>query len=270
MSTDFWHYHGDFQTTPPRELVKRFWLDDELNRQRSVETFKVEAEFVDEGLEIYLAAIQGAMSERPVLDGDDRLRASVAMLIHALNTFLVWRHLLSHGYIAESRLFARSIHESITQALAFANDDALAKRFYEGKQISPRNIQKKLSLLLPNESPHRQEVFNRISNQYQRLSTGSHPTLDSFSLRTASLEPGNAGLRKAVPEAVVIGGLLSDDLGRVSWLGLARNIANALASVGHILIDASGNWATRTEEYQARIDKIVQEHEIWLDEHYPK
>ena len=48
MGNDYWNVHGDFATTSPKAIVKRFWLDDELNRQRSAETFQVETGLVDD------------------------------------------------------------------------------------------------------------------------------------------------------------------------------------------------------------------------------
>ena len=270
MGNDYWNVHDDFATTSPKAIVKRFWLDDELNRQRSAETFQVETGLVDDGLELYLEAIQGAFRENPDLDGDQRLRASVAMLIHALNTFLAWRHLVEYGYLAEGRLFSRNIHESLTQALAFANDETLAKKFYEGRQISARDIQKNLSSLLANENIDGKEVFNQFNKGYQRLGARSHPTLASFALRTFAQEFGTAGLGEAVPEKVAIGGFLQDDLGRVFWLGFARDVGGALRVVGQILKDSSGGWATRAKEFQDRIAKVVQEDEIWLDKRFPK
>lgn len=270
MSTDFWHIHSDLEIISPKELIEQIWIDDELNRQRSLETFQDEAKLVNQGLEFFIGAIQGAMRSRSEWSGNEQLRAAIAMLLHAFNTYLVWRHLTSYGYLAETRLFARSIHESLTRALAFANDEQLANKFFEGQQISPKIIRNKLSDLFHIENGEPDEVFDRLNSQYRLLSTSSHPTLQSFALRTGAKEPGNEGLRRAVPEMVVTGGFLSDDIGRISWLGLARNIADSLSAVGKILIESSGNWATQTEQYRAEINQIIQEDEIFLDEQYPQ
>jgi hypothetical protein len=142
MGNDYWNVHGDFATTSPKAIVKRFWLDDELNRQRSAETFQVETGLVDDGLELYLEAIQGAFRENPDLDGDQRLRASVAMLIHALNTFLAWRHLVEYGYLAEGRLFSRNIHESLTQALVLPMMKRLRKSFTKAGKFQHETFRK--------------------------------------------------------------------------------------------------------------------------------
>ena len=266
MSTEYWNIHNDFEKTPSRELVSRFWIDDELNRQRSETTFKDQAMLVDEGLKFFMEALQGAMRGRAEWSRDVRLRAAIAMLIHALNSYLAWRHLLSLGYLSEARLFSRSTHEAMTQALVFANDDRLAQKFYDGRQISPRDIRKNLSSLVSNESVGSQDTYSLLSNHYQRLAVGAHPTLNSFMLRTFSEEMGNIGLQKAVPERVVIGGFLQDDFGRVSWLGLAQNIGISLASVGKILMESSGNWDKQTEEYRAKIAKMIKDDDIRLDE----
>ena len=97
---------------------------------------------VDDGLELYLEAIQGAFRENPDLDGDQRLRASVAMLIHALNTFLAWRHLVEYGYLAEGRLFSRNIHESLTQALVLPMMKRLRKSFTKAGKFQHETFRK--------------------------------------------------------------------------------------------------------------------------------
>lgn len=93
MSDSFWHVRSDLLTTPPSRFIQQFWEDDELNRQRSLTTFKDEMALVDEGLTLHIKAMQGAFRERDKWKDDVQLRASMAMLVHALNAFLVWRHL---------------------------------------------------------------------------------------------------------------------------------------------------------------------------------
>lgn len=99
MTSAFWHVRNDFKTVTPRELVGQFWGDDELNLNRSLATFSAEVGVVDEGLEIYVEPLQRALNEREKWNDDVRRRASIAMLIHAFNSFLARRHLLNHGYL---------------------------------------------------------------------------------------------------------------------------------------------------------------------------
>jgi hypothetical protein len=63
----------------------------------------------------------------------------------------------------------------------------------------------------------------------------------------------------------MLGGLLQDDVGRVSWLGLARSVASALATVGYVLEDASGGWEALAEEFQQRVEGTIEEDEIRLN-----
>ena len=266
LSEEFWHLRSDFDKGEPSQKVRYFWTDDESNRQRSLTTFANEIALVDEGLTIYVEAIQGAFRERNRWKNDMRLRASIAMLIHAFNSFLARRHLLTHGYLSEARLLARSIRESLSQALVFLVDESFAKKFYAGRQIQPKNIQKRLSRALADEQVGAPEVFKLFRDEYQRLGVGAHPTLGSFSMRTAAQEPGNYGLQKPVPEEVLLGGLLQDDSGRVAWHALALGIGDGLATVGCVLSDASGRWERQYREYRATVESKIQEPDAMLDE----
>ena len=105
MSDGFWHVRSDFLTAPPSQVVQQFWEDDELNRQRSLTTFSELLALVDEGLTLYVESIQAAYRQKSKWKDDVQLRASIAMLVHALNAFLAKRHLLTHGYLAEARIF---------------------------------------------------------------------------------------------------------------------------------------------------------------------
>ena len=67
----------------------------------------------------------------------------------------------------------------------------------------------------------------------------------------------------------MIGGLLNEDIGRISWLGLSKNISAALSVVGKILTEESGQWETRVEQYQAKVNQIIRDDEFLLDEQYP-
>ncbi|MCH8744518.1 MAG: hypothetical protein IIB31_02580 [Chloroflexi bacterium] len=269
-SHPFWHVRKDFLTAKPAQIIEQFWTDDELNRRRSLSTFIAELELVDTGLSLYMEPIQAVFKEHTKLEGNQGLRASVAMLIHAFNSFLSWRHLLAHGYLTEGRLFARNIHEALSRALAFANDLSLAAKFYQGRQIQPTEIQRALSSILATEDIERREVYKRFSNQYRRLNDRSHPTLNSFSYRTAAQEPGVPGLQKAVPEDVLFGGFLSDDLGRIAWLGLTRDISHSLATVGHVIRETTGGWNNSYQEYRETVERQIAEHEAQLDQLYPK
>ena len=262
MNRPFWHVRDDFKTVTPRELVGQMWEDDELNRNRSLATFSAEVVVVDKGLEIYVEPLQRAVNEKEKWNDDVRRRASIAMLIHAFNSFLARRHLLTHGYLTESRLFSRNTYESLCQALAFAQNEALAKKFYAGRQISPKAIHKPLSTIFSNEEIEGKEVFKRFADHYQRLAVGAHPTLDSFSLRTA-IQSG--GLQQSVPEDVVFGGLLQDDTGKISWLAFARSIADATVSEKFVFGEISTNWNRRARAYRTSVEKQISEDEAELD-----
>jgi hypothetical protein len=190
---------------------------------------------VDEGLALYVEAIQSAFKEINRWSDNVGLRSSISMLIHALNSFMAWKNLLTTGYVSEGRLFARNIHEALCQAIAFRDDETLATKFYRGHQIPPKTTRQSLSKVLAEESSDENAVFNQFVQRYKRLSNRAHPTLDSFAFRANIQKVGNDGLREAVPEGVFIGGILSDDLGRIVWRGLARDIAQSLATVGFVL-----------------------------------
>jgi len=251
-------------------VLSAFWQDDEFNRQGSLATFKDELALVDEGLALYIEAIQGAFREIAKWQGDVQLRASISMFIHALNMFLASRHLLTHGYLAEARLLTRSIHESLSQALVFAMDKTFAKRFYDGKEIRPKEIRCRLSKALADQETREAEIYKEFRDLYRRLSAGAHPTLNSFSLRTAAHKPGISGLAKAVPEGVLMGGLLEDEFGRVAWLALARNITSGLASVRQVLKESTGGWDRRCQDYRNRVEHLIREHDAKLNGLYPR
>ena len=262
MNRPFWHVRNDFKTATPRELVGQIWEDDELNRNRSLATFSAEAGVVDEGLEIYVEPLQRALNEQEKWNDDVRRRASIAMLIHAFNGFLARRHLLTHGYLAESRLFSRNTYESLCQALAFAQNEALAKKFYLGRQTSPKAIHKALSAIFSNEEIEGKDVFKRFADHYQRLAVGAHPTLESFSLRTA-VQSGS--LQQSVPEDVVFGGLLQDDIGKIAWLALARSIADATVSEQFVFGEISRDWNRRARAYRTSVEKQISDGEAEID-----
>jgi hypothetical protein len=266
VNSPFWHVRNDFKTITPADLVRQVWEDDELNRKRSLTTFADEVRLVDDGLGIYVEPIQLALSHPETWNDEVRRRASLAMLIHAFNTFLARRHLLSHGYLTEARLFSRNTYESLSQAMAFAKDEGLANNFYAGRQTPPRAIHRALSSILSNEETDGHDVFRRFTDTYQQLSLGAHPTLNSFSLRTAAQKLGRASLQQSVPEDVVFGGLLQDDIGMISWLGVARSVAHAMATERFIFGDISGDWDPRARAYRASVDKRISENESELNE----
>ena len=187
------------------------------------------------------------------------------MVVHAFNSFLAWRHLLSTGYLAEARLFSRSIHESLSQALVFSSDAPLANKFFAGHSIQPREIRKRLSQVLTVEDTSVERVYKDFVELYRRLSSGAHPTLNSFSLRAAAKGRGTVALAKVVPEEVLIGGFLSDDLGRISWLALANNVGAALASVRLVLPEGTGSWEARYTSYREHVGKLIGQHDTELD-----
>lgn len=264
----FWHVRSDFTSTKPPEVVRQFWEDDERNRQRSLSSFSPELKLVDEGLALYIGPLQGAFSQKDAWQEKQRLRASIAMLIHALDSFLARRHLVVHGYLSEARVFSRNIHEALSRALAFILDDGLTLRFYQGKEIKPARIHKRLSSALADDQTPGNKVYAEFTGRYLRLSAGAHPTLNSFTMRSAQVRPGDKGLAEAVPEHVLMGGLLQDDLGRLALLGQARDVANALATVGLILHEESGAWSRRVQEYRKKVEQAITADDARLDELY--
>ena len=264
MTEVFWNVRDDLLTAPASVVVAQFWEDDESNRQRSLATFQEETRIVDEGLMLYVEAVRGALRLRDQWRDDVRIRASVAMVVHGLNSLLAWRHLLSTGYLAEARLFVRSIHESLSQALVFSSDATLASKFFAGHSIQPREIRKRLSQAFANADTSAKEVYKDFGELYRRLSSGAHPTLNSFSLCAAAKGPGTAALAKVVPEEVLIGGFLSDELGRIAWLGLANNVATALSSVRLVLPEATGSWDAKYMSYREVVGRLIGQHDTEL------
>lgn len=239
MSDGFWHVRSDFLTTPPAQIIQQFWEDDELNRQRSLATFSDLLALVDEGLTLYMEPMQAAYRERNQWKDDVKLRASIAMQVHAINSFLAKRHLLTHGYLAEAQMFTRSIQESLYQALVFAIDETFAKKFYTSQTIPPKKIRNKLLKAMADAETPEKEIY-RHALHYNHLSRWVHPTLDSFSIRTLAQESGNAGLAKAVPENVVMGGFLDNLSGSTALLELARNIVDGLTSLRLVIKEDAG------------------------------
>jgi len=263
---NFWHLHGDFESVPPIQLIERTLGDDNLNRRRSFATFKDEIELVDHGLALYVQAIQSAFKEREAWADDVRLRASIAMLIHAFNSFLAWKTLLAIGYVAEGRLLARNIYESLCQALAFRDDESLATKFFQNRRIPAKETHRSLSKAFADEQSGETAVLKAFATRYNLLSNRAHPTIDSFALRTNAQIPGMEGLRGAVPEGVLTGGLLSDELGHIVWVRLARDIADGLASVGYVLKDATGSWEQGYQKFRALVENQIAEDESRISE----
>lgn len=259
MSDEIWHFHIDFLETPASEVVKRHWADDELNRERSLTTFKDELDLVDQGLALYIEPVQAALKNHTALEDDFSLRASIAMLEHAFNSFLAWRHLLALGYLAEGNLFRRSVYESLCQAMVFKSNESFATKFYEGKEIPARDIRKKISLLLADEEKNQDAVLSIFKEAYANLSSGAHPTLASFALRTGARSSDYERLKMVVPENVVIGGLLNDDIGRAVWLAFARDVASALTVVGSVITEGTGGWDKDSQEYRKTVEKLLEE-----------
>ena len=265
MTEIFWNIRDDLLTAPASVVVAHFWEDDESNRQRSLATFQDETRIVDEGLTLFVGAVQGAFGLKDQWKDDVRMRAGVAMVVYALNSLLAWRHLLSAGYLAEARLFSRSIHESLSQALVFSSDATLAQKFFAGDSIPQRQIRKQLSQALAGASTFDKQVYTEFSKQYVRLSRGAHPTLDSFSSRAAATKPGKVGLAEVVPEGVLIGGFLSEDLGRVAWLALADKAVEALSFVRLVLPEVTGSWDARYVSYRELVARLIGQHDAELD-----
>ena len=222
MDDGFWHFKQNFVQKPAFQVLEGLLGDDDRNRQRSSETFRKEQSLVDEGLALYIQALQGGFREHEHWEGNKQLRASLAMLVHALNAFLAWRHLTSLGYLAETRLFARNIHESLSQALAFAVDEDLADKFLDGKQISTKGVRRRLARAFAGDKTSETDVYRQFEKTYVSLSKRAHPTLDSLSSRTLRARLGPAALAESMPLGVLMGGLLSDELGRVTCAGLAK------------------------------------------------
>ena len=108
-------------------------------------------------------------------------------------------------------------------------------------------------------------MFKRFADHYQRLALGAHPTLNSFTLRTAFQ---GGGLQQSVPEDVVFGGLLQDDIGKVSWLGFARSIADATVSEQFVFGEISRDWNRRARAYRTSVEAQISEDEAELDGRY--
>lgn len=249
-----WHVR-DLGDGSPAELVEQVWADDERNRRRSLTAFPDELALVDRGLAIYMDALQAAFAERSGWKAHHR--ASIAMLVHALNSFLALRQLMTLGYLQEAWVLRRSIHEALTRAMAFLFDEALVDKFFQGNQLSVKEVREAVASASSDPG-----AWRALANLYKRLSLYAHPTLDSFALRmisSPSSGESDLGRRKAVPEGVVWGGLMSDGVGHAAWLELARDIAAALYVMSHVLRDGTGAWDVDYREYCEVVESSMAE-----------
>ena len=266
---DIWNMN-EFLDVAPERVVKRFWEDDDQIRGKSLRAFSLESGLVDEGLSLYVEPLQGAFRDKTSWDHDIQQRAAFAMLMHALNSFLAWRQLLCHGYLAEASLCSRSIFEALSQALAFSVDEDLAREFFSGATIKPKHIQMKVSEAVASATTTEREVFKQLKRSYSRLSQRAHPTLKSFALRTLSVTHGEFEPKEAVPEYVVIGGIMNDRLGRLVWIGLARDIGRWLPWVRQLIKEGTGAWNLdytayheKTEDLYAQVIAEIPGAEKW-------
>ena len=256
---EIWNLDNNFTTAPAEQVLQQLWIADGANQEKFSNELPQALGIIDEGLHLFLEPLQAAHSDVESWKGRPQLRASIAMLKQTFNLFLAQRHLLTLGYLSESRVLKRHIHESLTAALAYNTDEKLALKFYKDHQITPKAMRSAVANAFADDKWASSEIHKQFEDQYIKLSKGSHPTLNSLVLRTATTKPGIEGLQEAVPEMVFVGGVLFTELGYTSSLGIAQDIGDALATVGFVIHEEAGTWNKKRLEYTNLVQKLITE-----------
>ena len=256
---EIWNLDQNFTTAPADQVLQQLWAADGANQIKFTDELPQALALIDQGLQLFLEPLQAAHSDVESWKGRLQLRASIAMLKQTFNLFLAQRHLLTMGYLSESRILKRHIHESLTAALAYNTDEKLAQKFYKDHHIAPKAMRSAVATAFGDENTAPSEIHQQFEDQYKNLSKGSHPTLNSLVLRTATSKPGIIGLQEAVPERVFVGGVLFTELGYTSSLGMAQDIGDALATVGFIIHEEAGSWNKSRIEYTTHVQTLIKE-----------
>ena len=264
MDWDLWNVRppSEFMNAPPEVVVGYLWKDDEANRQRSLSEFAAELSVVDSGLALLVEHIRGALGTEKQLEEDLQLRGVLTMFCYSLNILLAWRQLTVIGYVDETRVLKRCIHEAIIRAVAFAKDRELVSKFFRGEDVWPQQARdtaaEAIDEMLAGEKSELETSFKDIQTElrdyYRRLSLPTHPSLESVQLRTfGRSEVGYEELAANVPRGMMYGGIMSSGLGLNAIVGLALSLESVLGYLGLYVKDTTGTWKSDVLTWRAEV-----------------
>jgi hypothetical protein len=258
MESGFWHMKHDFLNTSPRDIVRGIIEDDKNNYARAKAEFSEEIKLLDDALALFVMSLQGGYRIQTAWENNISVKASVVMANAMLNQLFLARHAVMLGYFAECHDLLRSFHERVNCCAVFFNDEDEAKHFFDGAEIWPRDVRKKLSsFLAEGNDVKRDEILKILKDSYNRESKIVHPNLESLRDRTGG--PKTEDLKDRVVKYPFWGGMLSYDLGKPIIFIIIQATLLALKIIGVIFEENSGVW-------KKEFSRIKETYETFLAE----
>ncbi|MGD0781184.1 MAG: hypothetical protein ABR954_10480 [Dehalococcoidales bacterium] len=238
MKDKFWNVHRNFLSASPLDIVKSLFNDDKKNYSMAESKFSKEIALLDDALVLFISSLQGAYRSLDKWKDNTSTKASIAMANSTLNYILLARHAVLLGYFPECRNLLRSCHERITRSFLFYADINEAQKFLSGKQLSTKSeqsyVDNKLAKLLAADDG----VLKILRAAYHFQSSNIHPNLESLSVRIAG--PQSEKLSDRVAKYPMFGGLVSDDVGKLTIFSVIQVTLFASTMIGFISVETPG------------------------------
>ena len=252
-----WNLREGFFSTPAHQLVANTHADDEENRRMGVEKFGEELNLIDQGLALLIELLQNG---RPDIEQiKNTHRAAFAMGDSLINYLLATRHLLLSGYYPEARSLFRDCHERMTRVVVFSQEEAMAERFLAGRQITQASIDRLLAPYLEDSNDGEDDPFKMLRSIYSDHSDVVHPNLESLNLRLPTAGREISELTEHAGRAPLVGGLLSERMGKQTLIVLLRIVLESCGAVGSFVVDESGSWYQEFQSLRNSHAQLVQQ-----------
>lgn len=235
MTDPIWHYDGKLIDESPEKAIQKIVVADLDNYSQANSELAEQIKLLDDFLALHFVLLQQAVRRLDEWKRDPRKHAAFAMSSSTHNYLLLIRHAVLLGYYQEARGLFRDCHERFTRCLLFSYDLHEAERFLAGKDVSQRDVDKKLAEYLTNSNDENAEVFKYLRQDYTDQSWNVHPFLQSFRARTDVQTESLEELSEKVGINTIYGGVLATAYGRIALLHvttIARNGVAALRTLG--------------------------------------
>ncbi len=181
----YWSGATEFINADAKRLLPEMIRYDENNKSELNHNINLALSSHDKGLAQFITVLQKLYQNKKKWENTPNTRAAVAMANSALNYHLLARHTIVLGYPTETEPIHRACFERMTRCAVFQLEEDLAQKFWKGKQIRQKQIDKLLSKDFENKATGVGEIANKvIRNMYGNLSQVSHPNLKVLRLRT--------------------------------------------------------------------------------------
>ncbi|HJX13833.1 MAG TPA: hypothetical protein VJ377_09975 [Dehalococcoidales bacterium] len=248
---EIWHLSHDFHKFPARDVLKNIIIDDRKNLERAESELSEDITLLDDAIVLYVESLQAAYSLIDKWKDNNSNRAAIAMIVSCFNYILLARHGILLGYYPEVCDLLRSCYERISRCYLFFHTKEFANKFLSGKPIWQNEVDKQLSKL--EEDPEKREgLLKKLREYYGFLSGDAHPNLKSFEARY-----GGKNLGERVGLDILLGGIMSAGLGRVTIIRLIQVVLSALRILGVILPEGSGRWDKDYQKIRKKCDEMV-------------